>query len=432
MNQKISVDIKSEVSPLEAVIVHTPGPEVENMRPHDAERALYSDILNLSVARKEYSQFKGVLEKHASVLEVKDLLEDILQNPKVKNLLIERVCFIEGNYEIQSYLEKMDPKTLSHSLIEGVILPITTFSRYLCDDRYLLPPLHNFFFTRDASISIGNEVFIAPMANKVRMREAIIMEAIFDYHPNISTKTVNPNGSKNSLNNKNEKESLNNKSLKKGKLSFEGGDIIVVREDVLCIGMGARTTSQGIDFILEHFRKQNKKQHLIVQELPETPESFIHLDMVFTLLDRDKCMIFDQLLLRHNRYQTFHIEINNGKVIFHEEENILIALKKLGIDLEPISCGGFDPWTQEREQWHSGANFFSMGPGKIIGYGRNIYTLEALSQFNFEIIKAKDVISDKVNLSTYSRYVVIIEGAELSRGGGGCRCMSMPIRRDEK
>ncbi len=430
MNQKISVEIKSEVSPLEAVIVHTPGAEIENMRPHDAERALYSDILNLSVAKKEYSQFKGVLEKHASVFEVKELLEDILQNPKVKNLLIERVCSIENNFEIQSHLEKMEPKILAQSLIEGVILPITTFTRYLCDDRYSLTPLHNFFFTRDASISVGNEVFIAPMANKVRMREAIIMEAIFDYHPNISTKTVNPYSQKKFFNDK-EFQNSAIKSTKKGKLSFEGGDILVVRDDVLAIGVGVRTTSQGIDFILEHFRKQNKKQHIIIQELPETPESFIHLDMVFTLLDRDKCMIFDQLLLRHNRYQTFHIEITGGKVAFHEEENILIALKKLGIELEPISCGGFDPWTQEREQWHSGANFFSMAPGKIVGYGRNIYTLEALSQAGFEIFKAKDIIADKIDLSNYSKYVAIIEGSELSRGGGGCRCMSMPIKRDE-
>jgi arginine deiminase len=416
MAGKMNVNVRSEIGELEGVILHTPGSEVENMTPKNAERALYSDILNLSVAKKEYAQLSGVLNKLTKTFQVKNLLADILTNEKVKENLLVKICQRENKCNLSKHLTSLDSAELARQLIEGVVEEKNTLTSYLSKERYSLRPLHNFFFTRDAAMSVLDDVLIGRMASSVRDRESMIMEAIFDYHEMFVTKTVNPIDSPNFS-----KET-----------SIEGGDVLIARDDILCIGTGDRTTPQGIDFILERLLAQkDKRRHILIQELPYKPESFIHLDMVFTFLDMDTCMVYDPLILQTNRYQTIHVTIENGKVVsIKEEENLLKSLKDLGMDLKPIFCGGTkDLWAQEREQWHSGANFFAIGPGKVIGYERNIYTIEEMNKNGFEILKANDVIKGKVDPNNYKKYVVTLEGSELPRGGGGARCMTMPIRR---
>ena len=425
MSKIVEVNVQSEIGKLNGVILHTPGEEVENMTPENAERALYSDILNLSIARKEYKQLSEVLGKITKTYQVKDLLTNILKDDAIKLEVLNRIEKIEPfiaeatpKGSIKYQLLDENAEDLARLLIEGVEMKRDTLTKFLNKDWYDLRPLHNFFFTRDASMSMYNEVLIGRMANAVRDREAIIMQSIFDFTPGFNTKTL----------------SLNTESDPLRKLTIEGGDVQIARDDILVIGNGMRTSTRAIDALMYNFinRNEDKVQHILVQELPHSPESFIHLDMVFTFLDKDKCMVYEPLIMSPGNYQTVHIKIQHGKLIsIRREKTLLHALKKLGMDLEPVYCGGEDEtWNMEREQWHSGANFFCVAPGKVLGYARNNYTVEAMNNAGFEIIRANDVISNKVDLSKYEKYMITIEGSELPRGGGGARCMTMPINRD--
>lgn len=425
MSKIVEVNVQSEIGKLNGVILHTPGEEVENMTPENAERALYSDILNLSIARKEYKQLSEVLGKITKTYQVKDLLTNILKDDAIKLEVLNRIEKIEPfiaettpKGSIKDQLLDENAEDLARLLIEGVEMKRDTLTKFLNKDWYDLRPLHNFFFTRDASMSMYNEVLIGRMANAVRDREAIIMQSIFDFTPGFNTKTL----------------SLNTESDPLRKLTIEGGDVQIARDDILVIGNGMRTSTRAIDALMYNFinRNEDKVQHILVQELPHSPESFIHLDMVFTFLDKDKCMVYEPLIMSPGNYQTVHIKIQHGKLIsIRREKTLLHALKKLGMDLEPVYCGGEDEtWNMEREQWHSGANFFCVAPGKVLGYARNNYTVEAMNNVGFEIIRANDVISNKVDLSKYEKYMITIEGSELPRGGGGARCMTMPINRD--
>jgi len=409
----IQISLNSEIGALETVVVHTPGREMENMTPATAAEVLYDDILNLPLALTEHNQLKGVLDQVATVIEFHDLLTEVLGRERVRRALIEELTQLFGCPEVFADLVEMEAGKLAKQLVHGTPKRPDSLEKYLHPSRYAIPPLPNTFFTRDATMCVNDRVVIGSMAYRARAAEALLLKAVFKYHPRLQgggfyfDGTANPDS----------------------EVTIEGGDLLVIREDLVVIGYSERTSVAGIDRLMRAIASQGPVTDFIVVEIPKT-RATIHLDMIFTMVDRDKCVVFPPLITGTQRCRAFHCRFGKGDGARIEEyPDVLSALRAQGIDLTSIACGGSDSFHQEREQWASGANFFAFGPGRILGYKHNIHTLEALSAADFDVVDAGDLLSGNALLPDSGSVVVSIGGAELSRGGGGCRCMTMPLAR---
>lgn len=407
-----NVNVSSETGTLRAVLLHRPGVEIERMTPLNAAHALYSDILNKPIVDTEYANFCGVLERWTNVYYVEDILEELLNDSDIRRHLVSESCDMDNCDDgLADQLMSLDSRQLASILIEGYENPNGAWKTE-SGERYLLKPLYNLFFTRDASSTVFNRVLINSMSFEVRERETLIYEAIFKHFFHVDT--------------------LNAMAWDRDART-EGGDVQIASPDLLCIGQGIRTNTKGIKYLAQQFAHERERFNILVQELPKSPESFIHLDMVFTFLGKHQCMVFEPMLKKTGLFagkDTTLITIEKGNISYHKYPNIIKGLESLGWNIEPVIGGGSDPWNQLREQWHSGCNFFSLGDGKIIGYRRNTHTIDALDRAGFAVINAEDIVGGKVNMADYEKFVAAFPGSELPRAGGGARCMTMPILRE--
>jgi arginine deiminase len=407
------VKIESEIGPLRAVVVHTPGKELIAVTPGTLEEYLYDDIIDLEAARAEHGIMKRVLERFADVYEVRDLLREVVTREEARRMLIDRTSDMIGSRAVAEELLMQSPaEALVTNLIEGSVEPVGPISRALNAGGLGLPPLPNLFFTRDVGIVIGNDVLVGSMRYEARWSEELLMKVVFLYHPAFEHHRFLYDGS--------EDRRLDH--------SLEGGDVHPVRNDLLIVGYSDRTTAVALDQLCELLFAEGTVTDVIVVVMPGEPTA-IHLDMLFTQIDRDLCVVSPRHFIGPERLAVLHRR--KGQEGIREMPDFFAALREVDFALEPILCGGEQRGLQEREQWASGCNLLSLRPGVACAYQRNEETLDQLDRAGFGIVEAEDYLSEDSDAEAPGRRVITFRGSELVRGGGGPRCMTFPFRRDQ-
>ena len=382
------------------------------MTPDTREDFLYDDIIDLENAQKEHRRLVSILERFTTVLSVRDLLADVVSIPAARDLLVRETLDIVPSGPLANKIEERSPEELVEMLIEGEEEDPGPLARSLNEGGYLLPPLPNLFFTRDTAMVVGDHVMIGSMRYPVRWSEELIMKLLFLHHPLLANKGILYDGA----------------AERRHNYTLEGGDVHPLRHDTVIIGFSERSSPAAIDFLTCRLFEETSITNVIVVVMPKE-NTAIHLDMIFTHLDRDLCAVYPPHFIGPERLPILFRKKGNDQM--QEMPNVFAALEHVGLPMTPVFCGGTRRSVQEREQWASGCNFVAMRPGVILSYSRNEATIAEMQKSGFRVVTSVDFLSGDERVKEGERAIITFEGAELVRAGGGPRCMTLPVHRED-
>ena len=428
----MTLRVTSEIGKLKSVLVHLPGPEIDRMVPSMMEELLFDDILYGNRAREEHRRFQQVLGYVADeVLEVQDLLEEVLQVPEQRGAVIDDLARTLGwAPEMEGRLRDLTAEQLASSLVAGIEKPSPDVTSAAAE-LYELPPIPNYFFQRDPLVVVGERAIRGSMATSARLREPLLNGYVLSLHPRFA----NPEGGKfwfQEFSADYGKPS----SYARMRPTLEGGDVLVLRDDLLAIGYSERTEKTTIERLAESFKKlKSPIKRILVVAIPPA-RSYMHLDTVFTMISQDECLVYGPMILPDGAEEAdvYECDLTKREITWTTEKDLLSALKAQKLDLKPIRCGGQDPIAERREQWTDGANAFALAPGVVLIYDRNEATAAELSRCGYTVVDEADLLLGREELELWKptkKYVILLAAHELSRARGGPRCMAMPLVRED-